>query len=193
MRRIAMSEDDQTETASAPRPDDDTYAGWVEPHDAEDGRLSMRGHLGAFLVMVMLVTLGWWVWSGAPWRAAERAGWIRVNEKTNVYVDGEWATGEYRYCKSISSTWLDCPRLDETEEEFANKQRVRSFLVGFYGEIEGTQAVERWECQRETDSVSCLNVSQRGARGVTKKLNSAGADSENITEAPQRRYVLHRT
>jgi hypothetical protein len=27
--------------------------------------------------------------------------------------------------------------------------------------------------------VNCLDVSQRGARGVTRKLNSAGADSKN--------------
>lgn len=150
-----MTEDDQTEIASSPRTDDDEYPRWIEQHDAEDKHLSVKAQLGAFLIMAMLATLGWWVWSGAPWRAAERTGWIRVNEKTNIYMDGEWATGEFRHCKSISSIWLDCPRLDETEEGFADKQRARSFLVGFYGEIEGAQAAGRWECQKSTDSIIC--------------------------------------
>ena len=84
-----------------------------------------------------------------------RAGWIRENEKTNVYMDGDWTNGEFRLCRSISATWLNCPRLDETEEEFADKQRLRSFSVDFYGEIEGSQAIARWECQKETDAISC--------------------------------------
>ncbi len=106
-------------------------------------------------------------WFG--WGYLKNSGWIGQTRITNVYMSGNWLTGEYRACKTPGNlASLVCPGAGKQPEALTQDPNAgclvcdankRSFSVAFHGKISGNPAdTLNWQCKRETNSISCHAV-----------------------------------
>ena len=89
------------------------------------------------------------------------AGWIAQSRVVDVYIDGDWLTGEYRPCQTgARADALYCPASGESQTaQAAIGQGPRQFSVSFYGAMTGTPGQTlSWNCKRETESIRCQAV-----------------------------------
>ena len=111
---------------------------------------------GFLFVIGMVIWLGWY-----GWRYFKHIGWIPQTRIIDVHMSGDWLTGEYRGCQTDGrADVLFCPNSVESQTSLAaSGQMLRSFSVGFYGNITGKHdETLKWICKRETDSISCHAV-----------------------------------
>jgi hypothetical protein len=109
-----------------------------------------------------LVVIGLVIWLGVyGWGRMKRVGWIAQSRVIDVYISGDWLTGEYRSCRTGGrADGLFCPGLGGSQTALAaSGQSPRQFTVSFYGTITGKpEDILNWKCKRETDSISCHAV-----------------------------------
>jgi len=129
----------------------------------------MKG-LIALVASIVIASFGW--------DAANKAGYVRHQRATPVWIKGEWLVGEYRHCV-MQTAQLDYvedpttyPRLfcgynAESFNDFAGNLPVgedawwqisRYFHVlpvGYFGRLKRTERFVGWQCQRETAAITC--------------------------------------
>ena len=116
---------------------------------------------GCLVVVIFLV-----VASVAGYDFLDSSGWVSHSRSVNLYISGDWITGESRSCLGLQSrlpgeppeiTSLDC-RIDGSAENPHDRNNIE---VKFFGKISRpdllvSETTEfKWRCRREGDRFTC--------------------------------------